>query len=218
MPNWCENDLTVEGPTEVIEEFLKFAAGESPFDFDRFIPYPEEFRRLDEVAEAWDREHAGRPDYDWRARPKDGFNSGGYDWCVANWGTKWPASRVELEGPVSRYPGKTAEVVFHFDTAWSPPKPVIEKAAKLYPALRFRTPLFRVRLLFQRAFSLQRWRGRDRRVRPVFRRAGRISRSLSRTTAFHASRPPWNGPSSRVKSGGRARPVFRGRGIQSGLP
>ena len=67
MPNWCENDLAVEGPTEVIEEFLKFAAGESPFDFDRFIPYPEEFRRLDEAAEAWDREHAGRPDYDWRA-------------------------------------------------------------------------------------------------------------------------------------------------------
>ena len=64
MPNWCENDLTVEGPTEVVEEFLKFAAGESPFDFDRFIPYPEEFRRLDEIAEAWGKEHAGRPDYD----------------------------------------------------------------------------------------------------------------------------------------------------------
>ena len=27
MPNWCENDLAVEGPKEVIEEFLKFAAG-----------------------------------------------------------------------------------------------------------------------------------------------------------------------------------------------
>ena len=40
MPNWCENDLAVEGPTEVIEEFLKFAAGESPFDFGKFIPYP----------------------------------------------------------------------------------------------------------------------------------------------------------------------------------
>ena len=40
MPNWCENDLAVEGPKEVIEEFLKFAAGESPFDFEKFIPYP----------------------------------------------------------------------------------------------------------------------------------------------------------------------------------
>ena len=45
MPNWCENDLAVEGPKEVIEEFLKFAAGESPFDFEKFIPYPEKFQR-----------------------------------------------------------------------------------------------------------------------------------------------------------------------------
>ena len=61
MPNCCENDLAVEGPTEVIEEFLKFAAGESPFDFNRFIPYPEEFQRLDEIAEAWDRGARGTP-------------------------------------------------------------------------------------------------------------------------------------------------------------
>ena len=64
---WCENDLAVEGPKEVIDEFLTFAAGESPFDFEKFIPYPEEFKRLDDAAEAWDKEHAERPDYDWRA-------------------------------------------------------------------------------------------------------------------------------------------------------
>ena len=45
MANWCENDLRVEGPIAAIDEFLKFAAGESPFDFNRFIPYPEEFQR-----------------------------------------------------------------------------------------------------------------------------------------------------------------------------
>ena len=67
MPNWCENDLTVSGSKEAVEEFLKFAAGEIPFDFNRFIPYPEEFRRLDELVKAWDREHGGRPDCDWRA-------------------------------------------------------------------------------------------------------------------------------------------------------
>jgi hypothetical protein len=135
MPNWCENDLMVEGPKAVVEEFLQFAAGESAFDFNRFIPYPEEFRRLDEAVEAWDGEHAGRPDYDWRARPKDGFNSGGHEWRVRNWGTKWPAFHVEVEEPVNGYDGKTLEVTFHFDTAWSPPRPVIARAAELYPAL-----------------------------------------------------------------------------------
>ena len=67
MADWCENSLTVEGPKGAIEKFLQFAAGESPFDFNRFIPYPEEFQRLDEITEAWDREHAGRRDYDWHA-------------------------------------------------------------------------------------------------------------------------------------------------------
>ena len=141
MPNWCENDLRVEGPKEVLEEFLRFAAGESRFDFNRFIPYPEEFRRRDEIAAAWDRKHETQP-YDWRLRPKDGFNSGGYEWCVRHWGTKWPACRVEVEGPVTGDDGTTLEVTYHFDTAWSPPKPVIERAAKLYPALRFELSYF----------------------------------------------------------------------------
>ena len=35
MPNYVENDLAVTGSKETIEEFLKFAAGESPFDFKR---------------------------------------------------------------------------------------------------------------------------------------------------------------------------------------
>src|SRR5512135_2765813 len=30
----------------------------------------------------------------------------------------------------------------HFDTAWSPPKPVIKRAAELYPALRFELRYF----------------------------------------------------------------------------
>ena len=139
---WCENDLAVEGPKEVIDEFLTFAAGESPFDFEKFIPYPEEFKRLDDAAEAWDKEHAERPDYDWRARPKDGVNSGGREWCVANWGTKWPAPPVKVKGPVTGSDGKTVEVVFHFDTEWSPPVPVIKNAAERFPALRFQLQYF----------------------------------------------------------------------------
>ena len=142
MPNWCENDLTVEGPTEVVEEFLRFAAGESPFDFNCFVPYPAEFQQLDDAAKAWDKEHAEQPDCDRQKRPKDGFNSGGYKWCVANWGTKWPPYRVELEEPVTSDDGKTLKALFHFGTAESPPRPVIENAAKRYPALTFELRYF----------------------------------------------------------------------------
>ena len=64
MPNWCENDLAVEGPTEVIDEFLTFAAGESVRFIRNSSPIPRSFNGWT-IAEAWLKEHAERPDYDW---------------------------------------------------------------------------------------------------------------------------------------------------------
>ncbi|HMB06331.1 MAG TPA: hypothetical protein VKP69_21685, partial [Isosphaeraceae bacterium] len=125
MANSCDNDLTVEGPAEVLAEFLRFAAGESAFDFNQFVPYPEAFQRQDEAVKTWDREHAGCRD--WRARPKNGYNSGGYEWCIANWGTKSLAWRVEVE-PVIGYDGKLVQLAFSFKTDRDPPLPVIKKA------------------------------------------------------------------------------------------
>jgi hypothetical protein len=49
-----------------------------------------------------------------------------YDWNIANWGTKWDAQRVEVE----REPGVLRYV---FDTAWSPPLPVVDAWARLFP-------------------------------------------------------------------------------------
>src|SRR5512135_839915 len=136
MTNWCQCELTIEGPKPLTEKFLRFAAGESPFDFNRVIRYPEKFQQLDDAVEAWDKENAKRPDADWRARPKDGYNAGGADWCLANWGTTSLACHVEVEGPITAYDDKV-QVVLFFDTAWSPPTPVIRKASELYPALCF---------------------------------------------------------------------------------
>src|SRR3954452_3510634 len=101
MPNWCECDLTIEGKRPRVEEFLRFAAGpESPFDFNRFIPYPEKFAVLDRIAAEWDRSH---PDpKDWRDRQKDGYNRGGYEWRCKHWATKWNALRVQV-GEISSY-------------------------------------------------------------------------------------------------------------------
>jgi hypothetical protein len=142
MPNWCENDLRIEGPREVIEEFVRFATGETEFDFERFRPYPEEFRRLDEIAEAWDREHAGKTWHVSDPRPCDGYNSGGEDWRNANWGTKWLAHRVERCDPVPVSDAGLVELVYHFCTAWGPPTPLIEHAAQLFPALAFELRYF----------------------------------------------------------------------------
>lgn len=45
-----------------------------------------------------------------------------YDWSCKNWGTKWNACETYIDGNT-----------VYFDTAWSPPLPVIEKLSKLYP-------------------------------------------------------------------------------------
>lgn len=115
MPNWCENDLTVEGPKEAIEEFMAFAEGESPFDFERFVPRPERYRSGD----------------------LDDF-----DWCIENWGTKWNAFHVSRGDPEPGLTDDTIEVVYNLDTAWSPPLPVIQKASELFPLLSFELRYF----------------------------------------------------------------------------
>ncbi len=51
-----------------------------------------------------------------------------YEWCIRNWGTKWNACDPDwcLE-----------EGILYFQTAWSPPIPVIEALAEKYPDLEF---------------------------------------------------------------------------------
>lgn len=51
-----------------------------------------------------------------------------YDWCIANWDTKWDAVRSHIDEDGSN---------IHFETAWSPPTKVIRELASAYPELTF---------------------------------------------------------------------------------
>jgi hypothetical protein len=132
MPNHCESDLTVTGPDAAIEEFLaRFCKNDAP-DLNAIRPYPQRFLDLDAAAEEWTdglkvlRERVKPTDDEWKAIyeeyvstrgpwPKDGFNSGGYEWCIQNWGTKWGCYSGLMD---DRLPGEP--LVLHFETAWSP--------------------------------------------------------------------------------------------------
>lgn len=46
-----------------------------------------------------------------------------YDWCIANWGTKWNAYGFEFRD----------DDTIKFETAWSCPEPVLQKLAEMYP-------------------------------------------------------------------------------------
>lgn len=109
------------------------------FDFNTIVPYPEELRKRDENYATLSREEfeaiyptnsddgfAGKLKKD--SPSLDGFNNGGYHWCVQNWGTKWPASK-----PVWVKEHST----LYFATAWGPAFPIISALHKRFPKLTF---------------------------------------------------------------------------------
>src|SRR5690349_15637193 len=126
MPNHVENELTVTGDEAALLALVQAIDGDGPFDCDKIIPYPERFKTLDKAAKDFDEKHGANA----VGGPRDGFNSGGYEWCKKNWGTKWGVYDARLHRD-----GTTAQ--FYFRSAWTPPLPVIRKAAEKFPGLTF---------------------------------------------------------------------------------
>jgi hypothetical protein len=63
-----------------------------------------------------------------------------YEWCIPNWGTKWNAGDVVI-GDVHVGP-RSSRVKIKFQTAWSPPLPVIYAASNKHPYVRLRLECF----------------------------------------------------------------------------
>lgn len=150
MPNWCECDLTIHGP-DVSAVLAAVRSEGREFDFNNLIPYPEEYRQLDELSWEYSRQFNAIADDDPRRDEKlaalahefgvkhgepwlrDGYNSGGYEWCCDHWATKWNSSQIVVE----TNPDEPRSAVIHFDTAWCPPLPVIRVLAKRFPDHEF---------------------------------------------------------------------------------
>ena len=146
MPNHCEHDFYIEGKKEDVAEILEAIKGtkENQFlDFNRLIPYPENLALMDKIHQEAGGYFADTAEYRKKLvsllkehnldidpdKFKDGFNSGGHGWCTSNWGTKWNAYNFE---PIDDWQVEEhSEVSFKFETAWSPPEPIIHKIAEL---------------------------------------------------------------------------------------
>ena len=200
MPNWTENELTITGPDvqKVLDAIRSETDGDEDarvLDFDRIIPYPKEYKELDLRAREYQQklfainkddpdrqgkletlavEYGVEPGTPWL---KDGFNSGGYEWCCEFWGSKWNAShptlttrkdntkdhiRQTIQCSYCQAINKTTQMTvltcqqcgsplpdsqpllafIEFDTAWSPPIPVIEKLASMFSDHAFELKYF----------------------------------------------------------------------------
>jgi hypothetical protein len=112
MPNWCENELIIVGPSDKVQKFLEAAGveGKTPLSFQRLRPVPQEFLQSD----------------------------GWYRWRVVNWGTKWD---VDGEGDVlildDLYADGIRRVGMSFSTPWGPPDCLFRFVAPQHPDLTF---------------------------------------------------------------------------------
>jgi hypothetical protein len=104
MPNDCYNYLEApDGDVSLLADYIstaKSAYSDYPdvhLDFQKILPMPKELEGT--------------------TAPSDGPNW--YNWCLANWGTKW-----------NSYDGNVTESGISFNTAWAPPVPVIVELSK----------------------------------------------------------------------------------------
>lgn len=127
MPNWCSNKMIVSGKN--LDKFMDFISGKDdkgenlPFDFEKIVATPKEL--LDTPSPIQDTVVA--------KANKDKFGvSDWYEWRLLNWGTKWNLAADSIS--VEKYDDRNE---FSFDTAWNPPKPIVEKLSVLFPELTF---------------------------------------------------------------------------------
>ena len=147
MPNWCDCELIVTGNARDIKRFIELAKEDKEvLSANKFIPYPKKYADLDKKAEEWDKTHQVNKKRGLLGngkRPTDGFNQGGYNWCIQNWGTKWGFCEATVEDERPKY------VNYRFDTAWSPPVPLIKAMGEQFPKLRFYLQYFEGGMGFQ---------------------------------------------------------------------
>jgi hypothetical protein len=143
MPNHVENDLTIKGTREQLENFkakmnnTNWQGDKVLLNEDVLIPYPQHFKDMDNLAREWYKKNAIDGVYLGKLkegvnpndRPKDGFNSGGYEWCIKNWGTKWGFYDVSITKETD------TSITYTFKTAWSPSIPLIHKMGIMFKDL-----------------------------------------------------------------------------------
>jgi hypothetical protein len=157
MPNHVDQDLTISGDSLVLRQFMKFAEEQKDgklllLSANKFLPYPEKYLELDRKhAEALAACQTHEEKLKVYSTSKDGFNSGGYEWCCDNWGTKWGIYDCRLvssnldDGTRRR----KYKIEYNFQSAWSPADLTVLAMSKQFPSLVFDLKFYEGAMGFQ---------------------------------------------------------------------
>ena len=124
MPNWCNNNLTLEhdDPAMIQRAYDALERGEF---LQEFIPVPEDLK----ITAGYLGDGDAQKELEAQTKrnvEKHGYGNW-YDYCVGEWGTKWD---IGGDGQSDVHPdGKMMHA--SFDSAWSPPVNAYEKLEQL---------------------------------------------------------------------------------------
>ena len=125
MPNWCNNNLTLEHEDPAMIQRAADALQRGEF-LQEFIPCPKELTET--VSGSLGDEYAQELNqFKMQLNQKYFGAKDWYDWNVSNWGTKWD---VGCDGSTDVHPdGRMLHT--YFDSAWSPPVAAYVKLEEL---------------------------------------------------------------------------------------
>jgi|TARA_R110000823_G_scaffold187405_3_gene319673 hypothetical protein len=115
MPNHCANRIEIQGEAKDVKRVKKFLENKDTdtcFDFNNILPMPKELEGTSSPTE--------EPNSFKNRRLRKVYGTDNwYDWRILHWGTKWNSYDGKIDNEDEEY------IVYTFDTAWSPPEPVI---------------------------------------------------------------------------------------------
>ena len=117
MPNWCSNIVYVKGTGEAKKKIKDIFLKDEPFAYIK--PEP----NYDEVVVPWGLAHLSS--IRGSEEPEAGREGAWRDWRIANWGTKWEPTDLEVDLD------DEGDLTLSFETAWSPPAQVLEELSKM---------------------------------------------------------------------------------------
>ena len=166
MPNWCSNDLYIYGDARKdIADFI--SGPEGVIDFEKIKPMPEVLKETNHGSEEREalivcgqNDGAQMLTYPWvvdegvstveqlrkfllkrnpeleaigkrllELKEQTGYTNW-YEWSVDHWGTKWNVDGGDRDDQERR-------VMLTFDTAWSPPTPIVDALSEMSPKTKF---------------------------------------------------------------------------------